>query len=58
MTQPRFRMAHPRVIFNLCLYLAKLNPILLIGYIAQKVEHRNDDLQNAGQCWFEPAVRH
>ena len=41
-----------------CLYLAKLNPVLCIGVIAQMVERRDDDLEIAGQCWFEPAIRH
>ena len=58
MTQPRFRMAHPRLTFINCLYLAKLNPVLRIGVIAQMVERRNDDLDIAGQCLFEPALRH
>ena len=51
MTQPRFRRAQPRLIFINCLYLAKLNPVLRIGAIAQMVERRNDDLEiadNAG----------
>ena len=57
MTQPRFRLAQPRVIFIHCLYLAKLNPVLRIGYIALMVECRNDDLEIDGQCLFEPALR-
>ena len=44
MTQPRFRRAQPRLISILCLYLAKLNPVLRIGTIAHMVERRNDDL--------------
>ena len=55
MTQPRFRRAQPRLIFIHCLYLAKLNPVLCIGAIAQMVERRNDDLEIAEQWWFEPA---
>ena len=58
MTQPRFGMVQPHVIFIHCLYLANLNPILRIGYIAQMVERTNDDLVIAGKCCFEPAVRH
>ena len=58
MTQPRFRMGKWRVIFIHCLYLAKLNPVLSIEYIAQMEERRNDNLDIAGLCWFEPAVRH
>ena len=58
MTQPRFRRAHPRLIFINCLYLAQLNPVLRIGSKAQMVEHRNDDLETAEQCWFEPAPCH
>ena len=48
MAQPRFRMAQPRIIFINCLYLAKLNPVLRIGDIAQLVERWNDDLEIAG----------
>ena len=44
MTQPQFCMTQPRVISIHCLYLAKLNPVLRIGCIAQKVECWNDDL--------------
>ena len=51
-------MAQPHVTFIHYLYLSKLNSVLRIGYIAQMVECRNDDLEIAGQCWFEPAVRH
>ena len=58
MTQSRFCMAQSRVIFIHCLYLAKLNPVLRFGYIAQMVERRDDDLEITRQCWFEPAVRH
>ena len=58
MTQPRFRWAQPRLISIHCLYLAKLNPVLRIGAIAQMVERRNDDLEIAEQCWFEPALCH
>ena len=58
MTQPRFRSTHPRLIFIHCLYLAKLNPALRIGAIAQMVERRNDDREIAEQCWFEPAPCH
>ena len=58
MIQHRFRLAQPRVIFIHCLYLAMLNPLLHIGYVAQMVEHRNDDLEIAGQYWFEPTVRY
>ena len=58
MTQPRFRRAQLRLIFIHCLYLAKLNPVLRIGAIAQMVEHRNDDIKIAEQCWFEPALCH
>ena len=50
MTQPRFRMTQPRLTFIHCLYLAKLNPVLRIGVIAQMVERRNDDLEIARQC--------
>ena len=49
MTQPRFRIAQPRLTFIHCLYLAKLNLVLRIGVIAQMVERRNDDLDIAGQ---------
>ena len=48
MTQPRFRMPQPRLTFNHCLYLAKLNPVLRIGVIAQMVERRNDHIEIAG----------
>ena len=58
MTQPRFRMAQPRLIFIHCLYLAKLDQVLRIGVIAQMVERWNDYLEIAGQCWFEPAACH
>ena len=58
MMQPRFRRAHPRLIFIHCLYLAKLNPVLRIGAIAHMVERWNDDLEIAEQCWFEPAPCH
>ena len=58
MTQPRFRMAQPGVIFIHCLYSAKLNPVLRIGVIAYIVERRNNDLEIAGQCCFEPAACH
>ena len=58
MKQPRFRMAQPRLISIHCLYLAQLNQILRIGVIAQMVERRKDDLEIAGQCWFEPAACH
>ena len=58
MTQPHFRRAQPSLIFIHCLYLAKLNPVIHIGAIAQMVERQNDDLEIAEQCWFEPAVRH
>ena len=58
MTQPHFRWAQPRLIFIHCLYLAKLNPVLRIGAIAQMVERRNDDLEIAEQCWFEPSPCH
>ena len=58
MTQPLFRRVQPRLIFIYCLYLAKLNPVLRIGAIAHMVERRNDDLEIAEQCWFEPARRH
>ena len=34
------------LIFIHCLYLAKLNLILRIGYIAEMVERRNDDLES------------
>ena len=53
-------MAESRVIFIHCLYLAKLNPLLRIGYIhvVQMVERMNDNIEIAGQCWFKPAVRH
>ena len=40
--------AQTRVIFIHCLYLAKLNPVLRIGDIAQKVEHWNDYLDIPG----------
>ena len=58
MTQPRFRRTHPRLIVIHCLYLAKLNPVLRIGAIAQMVERRNDVLEIAEQCWFELALCH
>ena len=58
MTQPRFRRAQPRLIFIHCLYLAQLNPVLRICAIAKMVEHRNDDLEIAEQCWFETASCH
>ena len=58
MTQPRFRMAQPHVIFIHCLYLAKLNQTPRMGVISQVVEHRNDDLEIAGQYWFDPAACH
>ena len=58
MKQSRFRMAQQRVIFIHCLYVAKLNPVLRIDNIDQIVELWNADLMIAGQCWFEPAVRH
>ena len=58
MTHPRFCMAQPCNIFIHCLYLAMLNPVRPFGYIAQIVERQNDYLMIAGQCWFEPAVRH
>ena len=58
MTQPRFRMAQPRLIFIHCLHLAKLNLVLRIGVIAQMIERRNDDLEISGQCWSEPAACH
>ena len=51
-------MALSCVVFIHCLHLAKLNPVLGIGYIAQMVERRYDDLEIARQRWFEPAVRH
>ena len=41
-------MAEPCVIFIQCLHLAKLNPVLRIGRVAQLVEHRNDDLEIVG----------
>ena len=56
MKQPRFRRAQSRLIFINCLHLAKLNPVLRIGAITQMVERRNDDLEIAEQCWFEPAL--
>ena len=56
MTQPRFHREQPRLIFIHCLYLAKLNPVPRIGAIAQIVERRNNDLEIAEQCWFEPAL--
>ena len=40
-------MTQPRIAFIHCLRLAKLNPVLRIGVIAQTVERRNDDLE----CW-------
>ena len=58
MTQSRFCTAQPRLTFFHCLYLAKLNPVLRIGVIAQMVERRNYGLDIARQCRFEPAVRH
>ena len=48
MMQPRSHMAQQRVIIIHCLYLAKLNPVLCIGRIAQLVEHLTDDLESAG----------
>ena len=56
--QPLFRRTQPRLIFIHCLYLAKLNPVLRIGAIVQMVERRNDDLEIAEHCWFEPALYH
>ena len=47
MRQPHVRMAQPCVILIYCLYLAKLIPVLHIGYIAQIVKRRNDDLEFA-----------
>ena len=41
-----------------CLYLAKLNAVLRIGYIAEMEQRRYDDLEIAGRYWFEPAARH
>ena len=35
-----------------------LNPVHRIGIIAQMVERRNDDLEIAEKCWFEPAPCH
>ena len=58
MTQPRFHRAQPPLIFIQCLYLAKLNPVFRIGTIAQMAKRRNDDLEIAEQCWFEPALCH
>ena len=58
MTQSRFRRAQPRLIFIHCLYLAKLIPVHRISAIAQMIERRNDDLEIAEQCWFEPALCH
>ena len=58
MTQSRFHRAQPRLIFIHYLYLAKLNPVLRIGAIAQMLERRNDDLEIAEQCWFLPALCH
>ena len=58
MKQPRFHRAQPRLIFIHCPYLAKLNPVLRIGAMAQMVERRNNDLEIAEQCWFEPAPCH
>ena len=52
MTQPRVRRAQPRLIFINCLYLAKFNPVLSIGAIAQMVERRNDDLEVATSLCF------
>ena len=43
-----FHMAQPHVIFMHCLYLAKLNPVLRIGRVAQLEEHWTDDLEIAG----------
>ena len=40
-------MAQPRITFIHCLHLAKLNPVLRIGVIAQMVERRNDDLESS-----------
>ena len=54
MMQPRSHMAQQRVIIIHCLYLAKLNPVLCIGRIAQLVEHLTDDLESG---WFELALR-
>ena len=50
-TQPRFIMAQPRVIFIFCLYFAKLNPVYLYfkrPCVAQLLEHWTDDLEIAG----------
>ena len=58
MTKPRFRRAQPRLIFIRCLNLAELNSVLRIGAVAQMVARRNDDLEIAEQCWFEPAPCH
>ena len=41
-------MTEPRVISIHCQYLAKLNPVLRIGRVAQLVEHWTDDLEIAG----------
>ena len=58
MAQPLFPRTQPRLIFLHCLYLAKLNPVLRIGAIAQTVERRNGDLEIVEQCLFEPALCH
>ena len=58
MTQPRFSGHNHVFIFIHCLYLAKLNPVLRIGAIAQMVERRNGDLEIAVECWLKPAPCH
>ena len=48
MMQPRFRMAHPRVIFIHCIYLAKLDKEFETADTAQLVEFWTGDLEIAG----------
>ena len=40
-------MAQPHVAFMYCLYLAKLNPVLLISDLGQLVEHWYDNQEIA-----------
>ena len=56
MTQLRFRMAQPRLIFIHWLYLAKLNPVLCIGDKAQFVEYWTDDFEIASSNPLNPLL--
>ena len=58
MTQPCFCMSQSHEKFIQGLYLAKVNLLLRIDYIAQMVDRRKYDLEIAGQCSFKPAVPH